>query len=104
MTQPSPSPRYAARLNAFKIGAQAYWPGKNVITTADLLARAARAGLTAADLNYPDHFVEDTPAELSRVLQDNDMELNGLAMRYYTDPGYKLGAFTHPDAAVRRAA
>ena len=97
-------PRFAARLNAFKIGAETYWPGKNKITTADLLARAASAGLTAADLNYPDHFVDDTPADLTRVLQDNGMVLNGLAMRYYTDPGYKLGAFTHPDAKVRRAA
>jgi sugar phosphate isomerase/epimerase len=25
-------------------------------------------------------------------------------MRYYTDPGFKLGAFTHPDETVRRAA
>lgn len=97
-------PRYAARLNAFKIGADAYWPGKNAITTSDLLARAATAGLNAADLNYPDHFVHDSPAGLARVLEDNDMILNGMAMRYYTDPGYKLGAFTHPDAAVRRAA
>jgi xylose isomerase len=30
--------------------------------------------------------------------------LNGMAMRYYTDPGYKLGAFTHPDTSVRKAA
>ena len=30
--------------------------------------------------------------------------LNGVAMRYYTDPGFKLGAFTHPDASVRAAA
>lgn len=98
------SPRYAARLNAFKIGADAYWPGKNTITTADLLTRAATAGLTAADLNYPDHFVDDRPADLSATLADNGMVLNGMAMRYYTDPGYKLGAFTHPDASVRRAA
>ena len=98
------APRYAARLNAFKIGAAAYWPGKNSVTTADLLARAASAGLTAADLNYPDHFVDDEPADLMHVLQDNGMVLNGMAMRYYTDPGYKLGAFTHPDASVRRAA
>ncbi|MFK7745331.1 MAG: sugar phosphate isomerase/epimerase family protein [Roseobacter sp.] len=104
MTDNSPSPRYAARLNAFKIGAAAFWPGKNKVTTADLLARAATAGLTAADLNYPDHFVDDDPADLSRVLDDNGMVLNGMAMRYYTDPGYKLGAFTHPDADVRRAA
>lgn len=104
MTDNSPSPRYAARLNAFKIGAAAFWPGKNKVTTADLLARAATAGLTAADLNYPDHFADDDPADLSRVLDDNGMVLNGMAMRYYTDPGYKLGAFTHPDADVRRAA
>jgi len=101
MTTP---PRYAARLNAFKIGAETYWPGKNKITTADLLARAASAGLTAADLNYPDHFVDDTPADLAAALQAQGMVLNGLAMRYYTNPAYKLGAFTHPDASIRRAA
>ena len=50
-------PRYAARLNSFKVGAEAYWPGKNRVTTADLLERAATVeGLNAADLNYPDHF------------------------------------------------
>lgn len=98
------SPVFAARLNAFKIGASAYWPGKNAITTSDLLVRAATAGLTAADLNYPDHFVADTPSDLTATLHDNGMVLNGMAMRYYTDPGYKLGAFTHPDATVRRAA
>ena len=96
--------RFAARLNAFKIGAADYWPGKNAITTADLLGRAATAGLTAADLNYPDHFIDDSPADLARALGDAGMVLNGMAMRYYTDPGFKLGAFTHPDAAVRRAA
>jgi xylose isomerase len=98
------TPRFAARLNAFKIGADAYWPGKNKVTTTDLLARAATAGLTAADLNYPDHFVEDSAPDLNRALDENGMVLNGMAMRYYTDPGYKLGAFTHPDASVRKAA
>ncbi len=98
------TPHFAARLNAFKIGAADYWPGKNSITTSDLLGRAATAGLTAADFNYPDHLVHDTPADLSRALHENGMVLNGLAMRYYTDPRYKLGAFTHPDATVRRAA
>ena len=98
------TPKFAARLNAFKIGAADYWPGKNKITTADLLGRAATAGLTAADLNYPDHFVDDTPQELARALGDNGMVLNGAAMRYYTDPRYKLGAFTHPDKDVRQAA
>lgn len=97
-------PRFAARLNAFKIGAAEYWPGKKTVSTADLLARAATAGLTVADLNFPDHFIDDSPEDLRSALNDCGMALNGLAMRYYTDPNYKLGAFTHPDAKVRRNA
>ncbi|MEM1076588.1 MAG: TIM barrel protein [Pseudomonadota bacterium] len=74
------------------------------MTTSDLLSRAASAGLMAADLNYPDHFVHDTQQQLSDALDGNGMVLNGMAMRYYTNPSYKLGAFTNPDASVRRAA
>ena len=96
----SRKPRYAARLNAFKPVA-----GKGGNTIASLIACAGRVGgLDAADLNYPDHFAEHDPATLSAILADNSMVLNGLAMRYYTDPGFKLGAFTHPDASVRQAA
>jgi xylose isomerase len=90
------APRYAARLNAFRT------PGG---TVADMLARAASVpGITAADLNYPDHFAGHDPAALAVVLADCRLAVNGLAMRYYTDPGFRLGAFTHPDAGVRRAA
>ncbi len=90
------TPLFAARLNAFKIGSETYWPGKNSITTADLLARAATAGVNTADLNYPDHFVDDRPADPLKALGDSGMILTGIAMRYHTEPGDKLGAFTNP--------
>ena len=61
-------------------------------------------GLSAADLNYPDHFAENDAGELSRFLDDQGMALNGLAMRYYTEPNFAAGAFTNPDASVRRKA
>jgi xylose isomerase len=32
------------------------------------------------------------------------LAINGFAMRYYTNPAFKLGAFTHPDAEIRREA
>ena len=100
--QPS---RYAARLNSFKVGAEAYWPGKNRVTTADLLQRAATVeGLNAADLNYPDHFENTSPWELAAVLDRLGIGLNGLAMRYYSDPDFRLGALTNPDPARRRKA
>lgn len=89
-------PRYAARLNAFK---------RKGDTVAEMLAAAGQVGgLMAADLNYPDHFAAHDPATLSRLLSDHGLALNGLAMRYYTEEGFKLGAFTHPDPATRRAA
>lgn len=89
-------PRYAARLNAFK---------RKGDTVAEMLVAAGRVGgLSAADLNYPDHFTAHDPAALSRLLQAQGLTLNGLAMRYYTEDGFKLGAFTHPDRATRRAA
>ena len=92
-------PRYAARLNAFKLGL----PGKPGI--AEMIARAGQVtGLDAADLNYPDHFETHEPLELNALLSEQGMALNGLAMRYYTDPGFRLGAFSNPDAKVRRAA
>lgn len=95
MTLPN-RPRYAARLNAFKVKGG---------TVAEMILGAGRVGgLSAADLNYPDHFAAHDPATLSRLLGDQGMALNGLAMRYYTEEGFKLGAFTHPDPATRRAA
>ncbi|MGV8986928.1 MAG: sugar phosphate isomerase/epimerase family protein [Cypionkella sp.] len=92
------TPRYAARLNAFKLGL-------TKPTVADLIARAGQvAGVDAADLNFPDHFEAHTPPELTRIMADHGLALNGLAMRYYTDPGFRLGAFTHPDPQIRKAA
>jgi len=98
MTARPNRPKYAARLNAFKAGL-------TKPTAADMIARAGQVGgLDAADLNYPDHFDHHTPSQLNQLLTDQNMALNGLAMRYYTDPGFKLGAFTHPDKTVRNAA
>jgi sugar phosphate isomerase/epimerase len=95
MSRPN-RPRYAARLNAFKRA------GGGI---AGMIAGAGRVGgIDAADLNYPDHFGGVSPGELGAMLGDAGMALNGLAMRYYTEPGFALGAFTNPDAGVRRAA
>lgn len=43
-------PLYAARLNAFRLDAARIWPGKNRITTIDLLERAASAGNRRASI------------------------------------------------------
>jgi xylose isomerase len=95
MTRPN-RPRYAARLNAFRRA------GGGI---GGMIAAAGRVGgLDAADLNYPDHFADTSPATLAAMLGEAGLALNGLAMRYYGDPGLARGAFTNPDPALRRAA
>lgn len=97
--------RFATRLNSFGSAPQLYWPelsGKP--TMMQMAERAASAkGLTDVDLNYPDH-VSDDPKALARRIGNLGLAINGLAMRYYTNPAFKRGAFTNPDAAVRREA
>ena len=93
-------PRYAARLNAFKT---ALPPDRR--TTPELLALAATVGgLDAADLNYPDQVSAANEAEVRAALDATGINLNGLAMRYYGEPAFAIGAFTNPDRAIRRKA
>jgi xylose isomerase len=89
--------QYAARLNSFRSG-----DAKGVLA---LLERAAKVrGLNAVDLNYPDHLDGVEITELKLRMKDLGLSINGLAMRYYSEPGFKLGAFTNPDPKLRRTA
>ena len=93
---------YATRLNGFKANAARVWPGRNRITSLDLLERAATVdGLTAVDFNYPDHLEDTSPRDVKQRLADLGLSLNGFAMRYYSEPGFKMGALTNPDPAWR---
>ncbi|RWO77473.1 MAG: hypothetical protein EOS18_21750 [Mesorhizobium sp.] len=97
--------RFATRLNSFASRPQPEWP--DLVGKPSMLQMAARAakvaGLTDLDLNFPDH-VDEKPAEMAQKLGDLGLSINGFAMRYYSNPAFKLGAFTNPDPAVRREA
>lgn len=97
--------RFATRLNSFAAQSDRAWPGYTGKPTIEMMARRAASvsGLTHVDLNYPDH-VSEAPADVLARINDLGLQVNGLAMRYYTNPAFKLGAFTNPDRAVRREA
>jgi xylose isomerase len=98
--------RYAARLNSFNTRPELFRAGHGgKLTVAELVERASSVrGLSAVDLNYPDHIEETSGREMAARAADAGLVLNGFAMRYYTDPAFKAGAFTHPDPLVRRSA
>ncbi len=97
--------RFATRLNSFASGAAKYWPGQaEKPSLRQIINRAATVdGLTDVDLNYPDH-AGGNMAQTAAIIADSGLAVNGLAMRYYTNPAFKLGAFTNPDPVVRREA
>jgi xylose isomerase len=97
---------FASRLNSFATRPELFWPGLSGRPgTLELLRRAATVrGLDEIDLNYPDHLAGLEPASVARRAADLGLALNGLAMRYYSEPAFKAGAFTNPDPAVRRRA
>ena len=53
------------------------------------------------DFNYPDHLEHTNPREVKQRLADLGLGLNGFAMRYYSEPGFKIGALTNPDPTWR---
>ena len=97
--------RFATRLNSFSSKPDAYWPkGHGKPTPLQMAERASKAaGLTDVDLNYPDHLGLG-PRATGAAIRDLGLAVNGLAMRYYSNPAFKIGAFTNPDPAVRREA
>ena len=98
--------KYASRLNSFAACPERYW-GTDTYKPSplELIKRASGVrGLSAIDLNFPDHFADTKPEEIISVARDQGLTVNGIAMRYYSDPGFKLGAFTHPNSRVRQAA
>lgn len=97
--------RFATRINSFASAAEKHWPGLVGRPSLEQMIRRAATvqGLTELDLNFPDH-VGDDPAQVGAMVRDCGLKVSGLAMRYYTNPAFKLGAFTNPDRAVRREA
>jgi len=97
--------RYASRLNSFASAPELFWgAGAAKPSASEMVKRAATVrGLGHFDLNYPDHFA-DASVDIVQAVRNEGLDVNGLAMRYYTDPKFKLGAFTNPEATVRRKA
>ncbi len=88
---------FATRLNSFRSIAS----GSD---TSSLLQAASRVrGLTAVELNYPQHFLTQTDAQLADAVKRSGLQPTALNLRY-EGPEFARGAFTSPEAVVRERA
>ena len=97
--------KFATRLNSFVSKPEVFWEKLIPSLTVDKLIQRAGTvkGLTDLDLNFPDHAGENLK-NIVNIVKDNSLGINGFAMRYYTNPAFKLGAFTNPNKKVRQEA
>lgn len=85
----------ATRVNSFRVG------GRSV---ADAVRAAAKVpGLTALELNYPQHLTELPGRALAELLDETGLVLTGLNLRF-EGRAFADGAFTSPSAATRERA
>jgi xylose isomerase len=95
-----PLPATSTRLNS--MGARPdLWP--HALDTIGRIRRAATVpGLDLVDLNYPQHVVDLPRSEVAAVLADTGLGVGAMNLRF--DDTFLDGAYTHPDAGVRRRA
>lgn len=88
---------YATRLNSFRL------QGGGKITSAAALREVAKVkGISAVELNYPQHFVGENE-DLLKVAKDQGLAVTALNLRY-DGPDFTHGAFTHPNPDNRNKA
>ncbi len=93
-------PHFATRLNSFALGGGVAHPATKT-PVADLVEIAGSVtGLTALEVNYPEHFVDTTPAELSSAIKGSGLVNTGIQVRWPASR-FSDGAFTHAEAEVR---
>ncbi len=96
----SPETHFATRLNSFDLGGGVAHPTTKS-STVELIDIAGRvSGLTALEVNYPEHFVDTTPTDLSAAIKDVGLVNTGVQVRWPASR-FSDGAFTHQAAEVR---
>lgn len=86
----------ATRLNSFRLPSSC--------DALDLVAAVRRIpGLSAVELNYPQHFRSVAPAEVFKAVAETNMRVTALSLRY-DDREFAQGAFTSPATETRARA
>ncbi len=91
---------FATRLNSFALGGGVAHPATKTPTLELVDMAGSVSGLTALEVNYPEHFVDTTPTDLSSAIKDAQLVNTGIQVRWPASR-FSDGAFTHPSADVR---
>jgi xylose isomerase len=94
---------FSTRLNSFDLGKGLKHPHLKS-KTIDLIKIAGTVrGLTALELNYPEHFAGQNFDEILSALKSNKLEVKGIQLRWPA-PEFSNGGFTNVNSLTREKA
>lgn len=100
MTASSAEPYFATRLNSFALGGGLAHPTTRTPTAKLINIAGSVEGLTALEVNYPEHFTDGTATELSAAIKDAGLINTGVQVRWPASQ-FSDGAFSNASADVR---
>lgn len=94
---------FSTRLNSFALGKGKKLPNGDESTLALIEIAGSVTGLTALELNYPEHFGQNTVAEVATAMKEAGLKVRGVQLRW-PSPEFSNGGFSNPDTDIRAAA
>ena len=86
--------KYATRINSFL---------RTGISVAEALRKIGTVdGVDYVDMNYPEHFKENSVEELMEILEESNLKLNAINLRFRNE--YLFGIFDNKDESIRAKA
>ncbi len=86
--------KYATRINSFL---------RTGITVTEALAQIGGIeGIDYVDMNYPEHFKENSIGQIHDALEQSRLKLNAINLRFRDE--YLFGVFNNPDKGLRQNA
>lgn len=97
-------PLFACRLNSMRAQPGDTGWSQDQPNTHDLMRRlASGTGMTAVELNYPQHFDGAEVDALGRTAEEVGLPVTSINLRFPDDP-FLAGTLSHPDGLVREQA
>lgn len=95
--------QFSTRLNSFALGKGKKLPNGDESTLALIEIAGTVTGLTALEVNYPEHFKQNSVAEVAAAIKQAGLDVRGVQLRW-PSPYFSNGGFSNPDAMIRAAA
>lgn len=94
---------FSTRLNSFALGNGLKHPTKPVDPVSLIEIAGTVKGLNALEINYPEHFVNSSVADITKALEKSKLQIKGVQLRWPA-PKFAAGGMTNSDATLRKEA